>query len=255
MISYIDLNADIGEANNQTWAANEAAILAHISSANIACGGHAGDQDMMAITTNNAKARNVTIGAHPAYPDRKNFGRLELKLGEDINAADLSESLYRQICTLLDIAQGEVKYVKPHGALYNQAVNSAALADLLGDVIIRINASLSWLGGPKSQMTVAAQMRDIPFIAEGFVDRQYSDDGHLVSRKLEGSVITTNEARLKQALSLAKDQSVISRNGNKLDITAGSLCLHGDSEGAVETARLTRSALEAEGLEIRAFCL
>lgn len=254
MVNYIDLNADIGEADNKAWATSEAAILAHISSANIACGGHAGDQDMMAITSRNAKARNVTIGAHPAYPDRKNFGRLELKLGEDISAADLSESLYRQICTLLDITQGDVKYVKPHGALYNQAVSTPALADLLGDVIIRINASLSWLGGPKSQMTLAAQVRGIPFIAEGFIDRQYSDDGHLVSRKLDGAVITTNEARLKQALLLAKDQSVISRSGAKLGIKAGSLCLHGDSEGAVETARLTRTALEAEGLEIRAFC-
>ncbi|MEP6343095.1 MAG: 5-oxoprolinase subunit PxpA [Maricaulaceae bacterium] len=254
MVNYIDLNADIGEADNQAWAESEAAILAHISSANIACGGHAGDQGIMTTTSHNAKTHNVIIGAHPSYPDRKNFGRLELKLGEDISAADLSESLYRQICTLLDITQGDVKYVKPHGALYNQAVNTPALADLLGDVIIRINAPLSWLGGPKSQMTLAAQVRNIPFIAEGFIDRQYSDDGHLVSRKLDGAVITTNEARLKQALSLAKDQSVVSRSGAKLDITAGSLCLHGDSKGAVETARITRAALEADGLEIRAFC-
>ena len=254
MSKSIDLNADIGEADNPEWAANETAILAHISSANIACGGHAGDSDTMALTARNAQMQDVVIGAHPAYPDRKNFGRLPLELGEDITKADLFESLYRQICTLLDIAQGEVKYVKPHGALYNQAVNSPALADILGDVIIRINASLSWLGGPNSKMTSAAKVRDIPFIAEGFVDRQYSDDGHLVSRTLEGSVISTNEARLKQALSLATDQTVITRSGATLNLVVGSLCMHGDSLGAVETARLARAALEAENFDIRAFC-
>ena len=254
MTKTIDLNADIGEADNPEWAANEAEILAHISSANIACGGHAGDANTMALTTRNAKARHVIIGAHPAYPDRKNFGRLPLELGEDITKADLSESLYRQICTLLDIAQGEVKYVKPHGALYNQAVNTSALAELLGDVIIRINASLSWLGGPNSKMTSAAKVRGIPFISEGFIDRQYSDDGHLVSRKLEGSIIGTNEARLKQALSLATNQTVMTRSGATLNLTVGSLCVHGDSAGAVETARLAHAALEAENFDIRAFC-
>ena len=254
MTKSIDLNADIGEADNPEWVINEAAILAHISSANIACGGHAGDANMMALTTRNAQARNVIIGAHPAYPDRKNFGRLPLELGEDITKSDLFESLYRQICTLLDIAQGKVKYVKPHGALYNQAVSTPALADILGDVIIRINASLSLLGGPNSKMTLAAKARDIPFIAEGFIDRQYSDDGHLVSRKLEGSVISTNEARLKQALSLATDQTVITRSGATLKLAVGSLCVHGDSESAVETARLARTALESEGFNIHAFC-
>ena len=254
MTSFIDLNADIGEADTPEWTASEAAILAHISSANIACGGHAGNEQTMALTSQNAKAQHVTIGAHPAYPDRKNFGRLPLELGEDITKADLSESLYRQICTLVDITQGEVKYVKPHGALYNQAVNSPQLANLLGDVIIRINASLSWLGGPNSQMTIAAKDRHIPFIAEGFIDRQYNDVGHLVSRKLDGAIIPTDDARIKQALSLAKDQSVISRSGMKLNIKAGSLCVHGDSQGAVETAHRARIALEAEGFDIRAFC-
>ncbi len=249
----IDLNADIGEASTPEWAASEAAILTHISSANIACGGHAGDEDRMRLTVHGARANGVSIGAHPGYPDRKNFGRLELELGRDIEPNTLSESLYVQISTLLDIADGEVKYVKPHGALYNQAVRQEKLAALIGDVLIRLNMGLTWLGGPKSEMMTAAKARNIPFVFEAFIDRQYDDHGHLVPRSLDGAVIDGNDARIMQALSLAKDQRVTTRSGGDLSISPGSLCVHGDSAGAVETARLARTAIEQAGLNICAF--
>jgi len=218
MMKTIDLNADIGEASTPEWAASEAAILNHISSANIACGGHAGDHDMMRRTVDGAQENGVTIGAHPGYPDRKNFGRLELTLGEDIDAKVLSESLYAQISTLIEIADGAVNYVKPHGALYNQAVRTARLADLVGNVINRINLPLTWLGGPQSEMMRAAQERHIPFVFEAFVDRQYDDHGHLVSRNLDGAVIASNEARVSQAVSLARDNFVTTRSGGRLSI-------------------------------------
>ena len=121
----IDLNADIGEADTPEWAASEAAIISEISSANIACGGHAGDRESMRLTVRQAKTAGVTIGAHPAYPDRKNFGRLSLTLGEDINAKALSASLRAQILELAEICEEEgakLAYVKPHGALYNDCL-------------------------------------------------------------------------------------------------------------------------------------
>lgn len=253
MTKHIDLNADIGEASTAEWAKSEAAILEHISSANIACGGHAGDTETMQKTVDGARAHDVCIGAHPGYPDKKNFGRLELMLGADIDPQVLIENLYTQVCRLMDISQGEVKYVKPHGALYNQAVSAPKLADLIGDVILRVDNTLIWLGGPTSEMTRAAKDRGLKFVSEAFIDRQYNDTGHLVSRSIDGAIIPTNEARMAQALSLAKDNCVTTRSGQKLSISAGSLCVHGDSAGAVETARLARKTLVAQGLTIRSF--
>ena len=249
----VDLNADIGEADTADWAWAEAQIVTAISSANIACGGHAGNAETMRSTVQACKDNGVTIGAHPGYPDRKNFGRLELSLGEDIDATQLSESLYTQICRLMDIAKGTVTYVKPHGALYNQAVRTAKLADLIGDVILRVDRALVWLGGPHSQMMRAAQERELEFVFEAFIDRQYDESGHLVPRTQDGAIIETNEARISQAISLAKESRVLTSTGKTLSISPGSLCLHGDSAGAVETARLARAALLAEGLDIHAF--
>jgi len=253
MNNIIDLNADTGEADTAEWAANEAAIMDYISSANIACGGHAGDMESMSITAARAAENGVTIGAHPAYPDRKNFGRLELSLGDDIDPKKLSESLYTQIARLMDVSKGEVKYVKPHGALYNQAVRAQPLAELIGDVILRVDSALHWLGGPNSEMKRAAKARNLSFTSEGFIDRQYDDHGHLVSRKLDGAVLKDQDARIAQALSLAKTKSVTSRSGQALSIDSGSLCVHGDSAGAVETARLVHEALINDGFNIRAF--
>ena len=253
MIETIDLNADIGEASTPDWAASEAAILDYVSSVNIACGGHAGDVQTMTDTSERALRNDIIIGAHPSYPDRKNFGRLNLTLGEDISAPDLSESLYAQICRLMDAAKGEVKYVKPHGALYNQAAKSDALAALFGDVMLRVDPRLIWLGAPTSDMSRAAQDRDIKFTAEAFIDRQYNDDGHLVPRALDGAVITDHDARIAQALSLAKTQCVQSRSGKTLALHAGSLCVHGDSDSAVKTAAAARAALENIGLNISGF--
>jgi len=228
----IDLNADIGEADSPDWAASEAAIVKAISSANIACGGHAGDAASMRLTVRNAKAAGVTIGAHPAYPDRANFGRKSLTLGDDIEAKALSETL---------------------GALYNDSVFDAEKADLFAGVISKLGMGLTFLGGPNSQMGRAAKDHSLSFVAEGFIDRRYTDDGHLLSRKLDGAVIKDPEARLAQARALATTGEVQTASGKTLTLRTGSLCVHGDSAGAVETARQARAAIEAEGLTIQAF--
>ena len=252
----IDLNADIGEADNPDWAKAEADILRHVSSCNIACGGHAGDDATMRATVRGAKANGVSIGAHPAYPDRENFGRRSLVLDEDIGEAELDRSLTAQIVRLVEIAAEEgaaVTYVKPHGQLYNDAVTDARKAALIARTIARIDSSLILLGGPNSEMGRAAEAHGLGFVAEGFIDRAYSDAGHLVSRSVPGAVIADQDARLAQARALATTGEVETVTGRTLDIGARSLCLHGDSAGAVETARLARESIEAAGVTIRAF--
>ena len=255
-MNTIDLNADIGEADTPDWAASEAAIVNAISSANIACGGHAGDAASMRLTVRNAKAAGVTIGAHPAYPDRANFGRTSLVLGQDIDAKALSDTLRAQILDLLEICSEEdakLAYVKPHGALYNDSVFDPQKADLIASVIADLNLGLTFLGGPKSQMGRAAADHDLRFVAEGFIDRRYTDDGHLLSRKIDGAVIKDQAERLGQARSLATTGEVQTHSGKTLTLKTGSLCVHGDSAGAVETAWQARAAIEAEGLTIKAF--
>lgn len=255
-MNTIDLNADIGEADTPEWAASEAAIVSAISSANIACGGHAGDHTSMRLTVRNAKAAGVSIGAHPAYPDRKNFGRTSLVLGQDIDPKALAETLRTQILDLVEICKSEdvsVAYVKPHGALYNDSVFDAQKADLVATVITELKLDLAFLGGPNSQMGRAAADHDLRFVAEGFIDRRYTDDGHLLSRKIDGAVIKDQAQRLAQARSLATTGRVQTHTGRTLTLKTGSLCVHGDSAGAVETARQARAAIEAEGLKIKAF--
>ena len=255
-MKMIDLNADIGEADTPEWAASEAAIVSAISSANIACGGHAGDTASMRLTVNNAKAAGVTIGAHPAYPDRPNFGRTSLVLGQDIDAKALADTVRAQIMDLVEVCTAEtvtLAYVKPHGALYNDSVFDARKADLVASVIADLNLDLAFLGGPNSQMGRAAADHGLRFIAEGFIDRRYTDDGHLLSRKIDGAVIKDQMDRLNQARSLATTGQVQTHSGKTLTLKTGSLCVHGDSAGAVETARQARAAIEAEGLTIKAF--
>lgn len=252
----IDLNADIGEADTPEWERSEADIVTAISSANIACGGHAGDAKSMRRTVRNAKAAGVSIGAHPAYPDRANFGRTSLVLGQDIEAKALSEAIRRQMLDLADICATEgavLKYVKPHGALYNDSVFDAEKADLIAAAIADLEMDLAFLGGPNSEMGRAAKDHGLRFVAEGFIDRRYTDDGHLLSRKIDGAVIKDQDARLAQACALATTGEVQTHSGKTLKLNTGSLCVHGDSAGAVETAKQARAAIESLGLTIKAF--
>ncbi len=256
----IDLNADLGEADdaphNREWAASEREMLRYISSANIACGGHAGTEASMRDMVRGAIENGVVIGAHPAFPDKVNFGRRPLKLGADISANVLKTSLIKQIVTLAEIAADEgtfIAYVKPHGALYNDAVIEPEKADLIAEIIAKIDLKLIFMGGPNSEMGKAAKRHNLAFIAEGFIDRRYKDDGHLQSRNIDGAVIKDQSARLAQARQLATAQTVTTASGKTIAIPAQTLCLHGDSAGAVETARLARREIEAAGLTIKAF--
>ena len=252
----IDLNADLGEADNADWALNEAQMLLYISSANIACGGHAGTERSMRHIVRGAKENGVAIGAHPSYPDKAHFGRRSMRLGKDITAEGLKSSLLEQITTLAEIAAEEdmfISYVKPHGALYNDAVIDAEKANLIAEVMAAIDPRLIFMGGPNSEMGKAAKRHGLKFIAEGFIDRRYTDEGHLQSRKIDGAVIKNQKVRLIQAKKLVTLQRVTTASGKELPVTVKTLCLHGDSAGAVETARLARREIEAAGVSIKAF--
>lgn len=252
----IDLNADIGEAKTADRQAVEVAVMAQISSANIACGGHAGDDVSMAHMVTLAKQHSVNIGAHPAYPDRENFGRKSMKLGLNINPNDLQHTLAAQIVRLCEIAADKnmaVTYVKPHGALYNDAVFDARLAGLIARTVANIDPILWLMGAPNSCLGAAAKDCGLNFISEGFVDRRYTDDGHLQSRKENGAVIKEQTTREAQALALLKHEPVTTSTGKTLSISVDTLCLHSDSPGADETARRIRHALEAKGARIKAF--
>lgn len=250
------MNADIGEADHADWVRTEQAMLNFISSASIACGGHAGDAVTMRRTICGAKACNVTIGAHPAFPDKAHFGRRSMRLGRDISPAALQETLTTQMAHLRQIAREEgtdIVYVKPHGALYNDAVRDPALAALLVETVVSFDAGLYFMGAPQSQMQAAAKAWNVKFIAEGFVDRCYTHEGHLQSRQFEGAVITTPDAQIAQAVSLACNHQVRTLCGTVLDLQVDSLCLHGDSPGAARAARAVRMALQAQDVVISAF--
>lgn len=249
----IDLNADIGEAEDADGITAELAILQYISSANIACGGHRGDVVSMRRTVREAIKNNVQIGAHPSYPDRENFGRKSQLIGKDILEDVLRSTLTAQINALIDIAQSEaaqITYVKPHGALYNDAVTSANHANLIAAVIKDISPVLAFMGAPNSCMTAAAKQHDLRFISEGFIDRRYTDDGHLQSRSIDGAVIMDHGTRMAQAHALATSGEIETASGEILLIECASLCLHGDSLGAVETAKQARGIIEAAGVMI-----
>lgn len=252
----IDLNADTGEADRPDWLAIETAVLANITSANIACGGHAGDEASMKRTVALAAQNNVNIGAHPAYPDRKNFGRKSLVLGEEITPRELRHALMAQITTLCEIAaaQGQsVNYVKAHGALYNDAVFDEEKAMVIAETVAELDPTLWLMGAPNSFLTQAAGQCGLKFVAEGFVDRRYTDDGHLQSRKESGAVLKSQADRESQAIALLGQNAITTAKGNSLQLLVDTLCLHSDSQGADETARRIRQALLGQGADIKAF--
>ncbi len=255
-VKTIDLNADIGEAEDEAGIASECAILKFVSSASIACGGHRGDDESMARMVSHARRRRVQIGAHPSYPDREGFGRISKRLDVDISAGELSASLIQQITRLAVIAArggAKIQYIKPHGALYNDAVNSRPHADLIASVIALLDKRLGLMGAPGSEMEKAAKRFDLRFISEGFIDRRYTDDGHLQSRTIDGAVIGTTDERMAQLRALITDGRVTTASGKSLLINCESLCLHGDSDDALLTAKRAHETIAGAGMRVKAF--
>ncbi len=245
-MAAIDLNADLGEGDPY-----DEELLAIVSSCNIACGGHAGDEDSMARTVLMAIENGVSVGAHPGYPDREGFGRESRFLEGDA----LYQSLTEQVEALADISAQlgtRLTHVKPHGALYNDAVGDAALSNIIARVTSEAPGSPALVGMANTRMQEAADRHGVVFIAEAFVDRAYEPDGTLVSRKEPGAVHSELSVATTQAAGLATRGKVTARNGELISVAADTLCIHGDTPGAAEAARAVRDVLESHGVEIRA---
>jgi UPF0271 protein len=251
MTLVIDLNADMGEYANEEERAIEQALMPLVTSCSIACGGHAGDRETMRATVRLAKKHGVSIGAHPSYPDREGFGRRSLSIEPD----KLCNSLAGQIAVLLAVCKEEeatLGYVKPHGALYNDAARTHALVECISEAINTIGSKLTLLGPPGSALEAEAKKAGLAFAAEGFVDRLYRKDGSLTPRSEKGAIIEDIDARAAQAASIARGEPIKAGDG-MLSLSVRTLCIHSDSPGAVETAKAVRAALEETGIAIKAF--
>ena len=243
---FIDLNADLGEGCD-----NDEALLALVSSANIACGWHAGDAKTMRQCVRWALQNGVAIGAHPSFPDRENFGRSEMNLPAD----EVIAGMLYQIGALAAIVKaegGRLAHVKPHGALYTQAVKDPVLADALCEAVKRFDPSLKFFGLAGSGMIEAATRAGLQPVEEVFADRAYNPDGSLVSRKLPGALIESDAEAIAQTLSLVRDHRVTAVDGSTVSVNAQSVCLHGDGAHALEFAQRIREKLASEGIAIRA---
>ena len=248
----VDLNADLGEGSGQSGASHDEALLDLVSSANIACGFHAGDATTMRDTVRAAARRGVTIGAHPSYPDIPGFGRRELGLAP----REISRHVAYQIMALRDICGTEaakLSYVKPHGALYNRAARDREAADAVVSAIRDVEASLTLLGLAGSEMARAAEHAGIAFASEAFVDRAYKPNGTLVPRDQPGAVIRDVKSAVQRAVMLVKGQTITADDGSELRISAQSLCVHGDSEEAGSMLRALNGRLKEAGVTIAPF--
>lgn len=245
-MTTIDLNADLGEGD-----AYDDELLHIVTSCNVACGGHAGDQDSMAATVRAAMINGVNVGAHPGYPDRDGFGRISGYLRGDA----LYQSLAEQLTAIADIAAQlgtRLMHVKPHGALYNDAIADGELAYVVARAVAELHGDPAFVGMANTKLQTAAERHGLEFVAEAFVDRAYEADGTLVSRSEPGAVHAELSLITTQAVRLAKEGQVTARNGAVIDVQADTLCIHGDTPGAAEAARAVRDVLENQGVEIRA---
>lgn len=240
----IDLNSDLGEG-----AGPDDAIMPLITSANIACGAHAGDQATMDATVALAIRHHVAIGAHPGYRDPANFGRVPL----DMPAATLRADLRAQLDALGATAARagtRVTRVKAHGALYNQGERDEAVAETIARAVAEVDARLVLVAPPGSAMARAAAGAGLRVAREGFIDRAYEADGTLRSRRLRGALITDPAAAAAQALSFVLDGGVMAGDGRLFPLEVDTLCVHGDTPGAVAILRAVRAALVAEGIAV-----
>jgi UPF0271 protein len=250
--SSIDLNADLGEGYGRWSLGDDDALLAVVTSANVACGFHAGDPSIMRRVCEQAVAHGVAIGAQVGYPDLAGFGRRFI----DIDAHELADGVLYQIGALQAFARaagGEVSYVKPHGALYNAIVHHESQAAAVVAGIARFGQGIPVLGLPGSAfLRLAADAGLRPF-AEAFADRAYRSNGSLVPRAEEGAVIHEPDAVVRRATEMALSGTVLAVDGIVVDAAPVSICVHGDTPGAVELAKRVRSALVAAGATVAAF--
>ncbi|HAT1569029.1 TPA: 5-oxoprolinase subunit PxpA [Kluyvera cryocrescens] len=242
----IDLNADVGEGCN-----SDAELLTLVSSANIACGFHAGDALMMLACVRESIKNGVAVGAHPSFPDRDNFGRTAMQLPPETVYA---QTLY-QVGALAAIVQAEgglLRHVKPHGMLYNQAATDSVLADAIARAVLAVNPALILVGLAGSELIRAGERLGLPTRQEVFADRGYQASGQLVPRSQPGALIANEEQALAQTLEMIQRGRVRSIEGQWTSVNAQTVCLHGDGEHALAFARRLRAAFAAQGIIVQA---
>jgi len=247
----IDLNADVGEATEPDGIEAERGLLALVTSAHVACGGHAGTEDTMTATVGAALDRGVRVGAHPSYPDTEGFGRRPMDIDRDELGRALSGQL-RALATVCAKAGTEIASVKPHGALYGEVAKGGAIYLVLRAVMAAECPRDTTLVLPSGCPAMATALRDgVPALEEGFCDRAYRADGGLVDRSEPGAVLDDPEEAAGQALSLARG-AVAASDGTLLTLWVDTLCVHGDSPGAVAIATAVHRALTDSGIEVSA---
>src|SRR4030095_2341600 len=247
----IDLNSDLGESFGPWPMGQDAALMDSISSANVACGFHAGDPGAMRATIALARQKGVAVGAHPGFQDLVGFGRREMKE----SPSEVEDLVLYQVSALAGMAAAQgvtLQHVKAHGALYNMACRDRALADAIAKAVAAFDRSLILFGLPNSELLRAGEAAGLSVAAEVFADRAYDPDGSLTSRTKPGSVIHDTPKGVERAIRMLRDKQVIAIDGSTISLKADTICLHGDTPGAADHAKAVRRGLEAAGIEVGA---
>jgi len=248
-MTRIDLNCDMGELPEAIADGTQEALMRSITSINIACGGHAGDEHTMRTTIEQALRWKLAIGAHPGYPDRANFGRLDLAMPPN----EIAASVFEQVQALAEVAAScdvRLTHVKPHGALYNQAVLNRELAEAIGKGVAQWSHNVVLVGLAGSPMLDVFREFGFTVAAEAFADRRYEPDGTLRSRKFEDALIRNPEEAAWQALGIAERGVVIASDGSEVPVDAQTLCIHGDTPSATKIAAAVAQTLREAGIMI-----
>ena len=246
----IDLNSDLGESFGAYKMGRDGDIIPLVSSANVACGFHAGDPDVMAKTVALCKENGSAIGAHPGFPDLVGFGRRNM----NVSPAEAKSMIIYQVGALDAFCKSagvKLQHVKPHGALYNMAAKDAALARAICEGIYEYDPSLIILGLASSEMITQAKEIGLPYASEVFADRAYEDDGTLVARTKPGAMIKDEDEAVSRVIGMVKNRTVKTVSGKEIEICPDSVCVHGDSEKALLFVEKIRRALEIEGIAVK----
>lgn len=250
-MNSIDLNCDMGELPEAVADGTQESLMPYLTSVNVACGGHAGDQRTMRNTIEQALRSKLAIGAHPGYADRVHFGRVELHLPEK----EIADSVFEQVQRLAEVAANcgaAVMHVKAHGALYNQAARDPAIARGIAGGVARWRRDVVLVGLAGSLMLDVFREAGFPVAAEAFADRRYEPDGTLRSRKFADALILDPAEAAAQALRIADQSSVIASDGSEVAVNAQTICIHGDTPGAPQIAAAVAHALRQSGITLRA---
>jgi UPF0271 protein len=247
----VDLNADVGESFGAYTIGNDAALMATITSANIAAGFHAGDPSVLRATIRLAKAHGVAIGAHPGFPDLAGFGRRELR----VTPREAEDFILYQIAAVGGVAAAEgaaLTHVKAHGALFNMAARDRPLADALARAVAAYDRALRIFAPPASELVMAARAVGLPVALEVFADRAYERDGRLVSRQQSGAVIHDLDTVVARAVSIIRERTINAVDGTRVSIDgADTICVHSDTPGSGLLAAAIRAGLEAAGIVVK----